>query len=1501
MITDRVGGGRLASIRTARRRGRPHRFGVAVAVMFLASILTPVTAALTPAPATAASYQDWPMFLQNPARTAATVDPKLGVASASTLKLKFAFATGGPIATSVSIVGTTAYVGSWDGYEYAVNTSTGAMIWKQNLGVTVDPGCNPVNNGVTSSAAIVNGVLYVGGGGPYWYALDPATGNILWKVYTGDNSQAGAHYNWSSPLIVGNYAYIGIASNCDNPLVQGQLLQVGISGAQQGQIVNTYNFVPNGQVGGGIWTTPTYDAATNTIFVSTGTLNDHTQTQSQAIVALNATNLQYVSSWQLPFEASVLDSDWGTTPTLTTDAAGDQLLSVANKNGIVYTFKRNNLAAGPVWQKQIAIGGDCPTCGDGTIASGIFANGTLYYAGGSNVAGGHGSGGSISAFDPGTGKVLWSRQTEQPILGSPAYVNGMIGVTEGNTFEVLNASNGTLLYSYVLPATVYGAVSVARSQFYVGAVDGKLYAFGLPGSTTTPPADPNCPATFTCQDIRSPAIAGSEQTTNGILTVTASGAAIHGTSDQFRFISKPVTGDSQSSIDVLSQSTQNTQPQAGLMARQSADPTSPFYAVLAYPNDLTEGNPQPDIVIWYRTAFGGTSLELTKLLPANKPIYLMIQRKGNLFSTGYSTDGVNYQLIPGTTVDIDMPATTLQGIAVDSGSATNTGTASFSNISVGNAITTTMTPQAPADPCPASWTCTDIGNPNPPGDTTSSGPGAFTLKGTGTGITTGGTDSFHYAYQPVSGNQSLSAQVVTQATSPKTAQEGVMMRANASPTAPYYSVLLNPGGSATIQWRVFDGVPDRTGTLKLPSVTSPAYVKIVRWQDTTLNPPQIFFSTLTSTDGTNWTPVLGSTAAIDMGANYLAGLAATASAAQVTPPVSYNAVTLTASSTQPPGICPSGFACSDVGTDILPGNQIYIGPQQGGGTAGTWTIQGGGSDIWSNYDNFRFAYQSFPQTPANSANGDGTVSARVVSQTNPGGPWMKTGVMIRSGSGTDPQSPYYGVFVTPQHGVTVQWRTSEAAQTNQVLGSSTATTPIWVLASRYTDTAHGVVYYSAYTSTDGVNFSYVAGSTIALNLAGPLVAGIASDSYNDTITSTSTVDNLASLPGSQPPPYICPSAWTCADIGGPLPPGQDSLSSGTWNEIGGGGDIWGTADAFHYAWQTLSADGTVTAHVTAQQATDPWAKAGVMMRATTDPGSPYYAAFVTPGNGLSVQWRTAQGGSSSQLLAAGTVPAYLMVGRYTSGGQTYYTAYTSPDGSTWTAIPGSSVAISMTGSLLAGIAITSHNQGTGSAVTLDAVRVASGELVPPGICPAGWTCADIGTVTPSAGSQTYSAGGWTIQGGGGDIWATSDSFHYVWQTLAADGSLTAHVDSQTNTDPFAKAGIMIRGSSDPGAPYYAIYLTPGNGIIVQSRDAIGNNSTQETAISGAAPVFLKIIRTGTTFTAQTSPDGVTWTAVPGSAASLPNLAGTVLAGMAVTSHNTGQLSTAAFDSVVAGP
>src|SRR6185437_2914135 len=100
--------------------------------------------------------------------------------------------------------------------------------------------------GVTSSATVQNGVVYVGGGDANWYALDATTGAVLWKVFTGDNSATGGHYNWASPLIYNGFGYIGIASNCDLPLVQGQILQVNLS---THAIVNTFNVVNANQVG----------------------------------------------------------------------------------------------------------------------------------------------------------------------------------------------------------------------------------------------------------------------------------------------------------------------------------------------------------------------------------------------------------------------------------------------------------------------------------------------------------------------------------------------------------------------------------------------------------------------------------------------------------------------------------------------------------------------------------------------------------------------------------------------------------------------------------------------------------------------------------------------------------------------------------------------------------------------------------------------------------------------------------------------------------------------------------------------------------------------------------------------------------------------------------------------------------------------------------------------------------------------------------------------------
>jgi len=158
---------------------------------------------------------------------------------------------------------------------------------------------------------------------------------------------------------------------------------------------------------------------------------------------------------------------------------------------------------------------------------------------------------------------------------------------------------------------------------------------------------------------------------------------------------------------------------------------------------------------------------------------------------------------------------------------------------------------------------------------------------------------------------------------------------------------------------------------------------------------------------------------------------------------------------------------------------------------------------------------------------------------------------------------------------------------------------------------------------------------------------------------------------------------------------------------------------------------------------------------------------------------------------------------------------------------------------------------------------------------------------------------WTIAGEGTDIGGTADQFHFVWQALPADGGFRAHVLTQTNTNARARAGVMLRGGSDPSAPFYALVVTPQRGIFVLDRSTQGGGVSTVASLAGITPVYLQVARVGTSFTAATSSDGSAWTALAGSTATLGNLSGTLLAGMAVTSHTSTAptLNTATFDTV----
>jgi regulation of enolase protein 1 (concanavalin A-like superfamily) len=174
--------------------------------------------------------------------------------------------------------------------------------------------------------------------------------------------------------------------------------------------------------------------------------------------------------------------------------------------------------------------------------------------------------------------------------------------------------------------------------------------------------------------------------------------------------------------------------------------------------------------------------------------------------------------------------------------------------------------------------------------------------------------------------------------------------------------------------------------------------------------------------------------------------------------------------------------------------------------------------------------------------------------------------------------------------------------------------------------------------------------------------------------------------------------------------------------------------------------------------------------------------------------------------------------------------------------------------------------------------------------PSPWQSRDIGSVG-IAGSASYGNSRYTLVGSGADIWGSSDQFRFMYQSLSGNGTITAKVYSQTNSNSWAKAGVMIRETLNANSKHAMAIISPSNGVRFQHRSSTGGSSTDVSGGSGTAPVWLRVTRSGSTFTAYRSSDGATWTQIGSKSISM---ATNVYIGLAVTSHTNSATSTAVF-------
>jgi len=152
---------------------------------------------------------------------------------------------------------------------------------------------------------------------------------------------------------------------------------------------------------------------------------------------------------------------------------------------------------------------------------------------------------------------------------------------------------------------------------------------------------------------------------------------------------------------------------------------------------------------------------------------------------------------------------------------------------------------------------------------------------------------------------------------------------------------------------------------------------------------------------------------------------------------------------------------------------------------------------------------------------------------------------------------------------------------------------------------------------------------------------------------------------------------------------------------------------------------------------------------------------------------------------------------------------------------------------------------------------------------------------------------------GTDIWNTTDQFRYAYKSLSGDGSVTVRVDSLVRSNEWAKAGVMIRETLEPGSQHAFVALTPtaSHGASFQRRPVAGGDSANTDVADVPIPYWVKLTRTGNTFTAQQSADGVAWVDIAVSPAVTVQMASSVYIGLAVTSHDASISTVAEFSNL----
>jgi outer membrane protein assembly factor BamB len=351
---------------------------------------------------------------------------------------------------------------------------------------------------LSSSPAVINGAVYIGGDDGNFYAINATTGNCLWRHKLGD-------FQVNSPAVVGGMVYVSVWDGKDYAL-----------NAATGQTIWSYSHMysySSPAVSNGIYyacSSGVYGGCLNALNASTGSLIWSTAVGSGDATPVIVGDTLYLSD---SGSAYALDSSNGALKWNSTLRAGATYNSPTVANGIVYVgcegndFYALNASSGlSIWNCTLSPSdGSTPAVIGGVVYVGCSSNGVTS---------------GVYALNASTGAKIWNYQTS--IWDSSLSVaGGVVYACNSEGVHALNANTGTLIWIYNLGNTnINSAPAVAGGVLFVKSGNGYLYAFGK-SSQPTISLQPNFGFSGT-----SVTISGSGFASGSSVTITFGGAPI---------------------------------------------------------------------------------------------------------------------------------------------------------------------------------------------------------------------------------------------------------------------------------------------------------------------------------------------------------------------------------------------------------------------------------------------------------------------------------------------------------------------------------------------------------------------------------------------------------------------------------------------------------------------------------------------------------------------------------------------------------------------------------------------------------------------------------------------------------------------------------------------------------------------------------------------------------------------------------------------------------------